>query len=99
METLDILRGIDDEELNYIVKRLEDELPYTIQDLYFVIGAIRHKALAKNHTDVSERLLPVFYVHRDGSKENCTVFGITCWDVDAECYWLAKVKTLKFNFE
>jgi Domain of unknown function (DUF5645) len=74
---MDILREITDNELAFIVSRLEENLPYAIKDLHFILAAKRTKELSKNLTNISEKLLPKFYVPQNGSKENCTIFGIT----------------------
>lgn len=74
---MDILREINDEELDFIVDRLKANLPYTIRDLYFISAARRQKELAKSFQNISVKLLPTFYTHRKGLKENCTIFGIT----------------------
>jgi len=74
---MEILREINEQELDYFVKRLEERLPYAIKDLYHVLGAKRSKLLAKRLSVKSEKLNPTFYTHRNGIKENCTFFAIT----------------------
>jgi Domain of unknown function (DUF5645) len=74
---MDILKEITENELDYVVDRLREKLPYTIRDLYFILAARRNKELAKKISNISVKLLPVFYNHRNGLKENCTIFGIT----------------------
>lgn len=74
---MEILREINEQELDYFAKRLEQRLPYAIKDLYHVLGAKRSKLLAKRLSVKSEKLKPTFYTHRNGIKENCTIFAIT----------------------
>lgn len=74
---MDILRELNDEELNYIIQRLEANLPYAIKDLYFILTAKRCNELKDNYENISDRVLSVFYTHRNGVKENYTIFGIT----------------------
>lgn len=74
---MEILREVSEIELDYVIKRLEENLPYTIKDLYYILAARRSKKLSKNLSETSEKVLPRFYVHRHGIKENCTIFGIT----------------------
>lgn len=76
---MDILREISVVELDYIIERLRDKLPYAIKDLYYILGAKRSKELSKSYKDseISVKLLPTFYTHRNGNTENCTIFGIT----------------------
>jgi Domain of unknown function (DUF5645) len=74
---MDILRKISDSELTYIVSRLENNLPYPIKELHFILAAKRTKELSRNFSNISEKLLPKLYVPQNGSKENCTIFGIT----------------------
>ena len=74
---MEILREVSEEELNYIVKKLEEKLPRTIKDLQFIFAARKSKILSTNLSEVSEKVLPTFYTHRNGLKENCTIFGIT----------------------
>jgi hypothetical protein len=73
---MEILREITEEELNYVIRRLEENLPYAIKDLYYILAAKRSKSLEKKFTNISDKILPVFYVPRNGRKENCTIFGI-----------------------
>lgn len=74
---MDILREITEEELSFFTAKIEEHMLYTIKDVYFIMGAkIFHKK-KRHFADISERLLPTFYTHREGLKENCTIFGIT----------------------
>lgn len=81
---MDILREITETELDYIVDRLQEKLPYAIRDLYFILAARRNKELAKTIPNISVKLLPVFYTHRNGLKENCTILGISGVTGDAD---------------
>jgi hypothetical protein len=74
---MEILRKISLDELNYIVSRLKDSLPYAIKDLHFILSMRKSKKLSRNFADISDKVLPTFYVPRDGVKENCTIFAIT----------------------
>jgi hypothetical protein len=74
---MDVLREITDCELDYIVSRLKDNLPYAIKDLHFILSMRKSKKLSRNFKDISDKVLPTFYVPRDGAKENCTIFAIT----------------------
>lgn len=74
---MDVLREISDDELNYIIYRLEDNLPYAIKDLYYILSAKKSKKDSKKFSDISEKVLPKFYVPQNGIKENCTIFAIT----------------------
>lgn len=74
---MDILREITDDELNYVIERLKENLPRCIKNLNYILGARRSRALARNFVGISVKLLPDFFVHRTGRKENCTIFGIT----------------------
>lgn len=74
---MEILVESNDEELDYVIERLREKLPYTIKDLYYILAAKRSKEASKVMLDLSEKLLPTFYFHRSGLKENCTIFGIT----------------------
>lgn len=74
---MDILRELNGEEINYILKRLEDHLPSTIKDIYYIKTALKVWEASKNHKNLSDKVLPRFYTHRQGKKENCTIVGIT----------------------
>ena len=74
---MEVLREITEDELNYIISRLENDLPYAIKDLYFILSSKRSKEAAVNFTGISEKVLPTFYVPRNGIKDNCTIFAIT----------------------
>lgn len=74
---MDILREASDEELDYIIERLRLKLPYTIKNLYYILGAKKSKEASTEFLNLSVKLLPKFYLHRNGLKENCTIFGIT----------------------
>jgi hypothetical protein len=74
---MDILRELNDDELSFILQRLEECLPYTIKDIYYINTALKTREASKNHKNVSDKVLPRFYTHRRGKKENCTVVGIT----------------------
>ena len=73
----DILRELNDEELNYVLEQLKKKLPYAIRDYYFIQCALKFREKAKNFSDVSMKCLPKFYTHYNGKKDNCTVFAIT----------------------
>ncbi|CRK89759.1 CLUMA_CG003534, isoform A [Clunio marinus] len=74
---MDILRELNDEELQYIMENLESKLPDTLMELNYILTVKRNKDLVKNIEHVSESFLPTFYTHRKGKKENCTFFAIT----------------------
>lgn len=74
---MDILRKSSESEVNFIIDKLKENLPHHIKDLHFMLAAKRSSDLSKNFSNVSDKLLPTFYTHRNGLKENCTVFGIT----------------------
>ena len=82
--TMEVLREIKDNELNYIISRLEKDLPYAIKDLQFILSSKRSKKLSNVFTDITGKILPTFYVPRDGIKDNCTIFAITS---DHETIW------------
>ncbi|CAO1405511.1 unnamed protein product [Diamesa hyperborea] len=73
----DILRELSDEELNDVLKQLKEKLPYAIRDYYFIQCALKFKENAINFSDVSVKCLPKFYTHKNGNKDNCTVFAVT----------------------
>ncbi|CAO1383639.1 unnamed protein product [Diamesa serratosioi] len=73
----DILRELNDEELNYVLEKLKKKLPYAIRDYYFIQCALKFRESARNYNDVSVKCLPKFYTHYNGNKENCTIFAIT----------------------
>lgn len=77
---MEILREISDAEIAYIVSELEQRMPYAIKDLYYILAAKRSKEMARNFINISDKILPTFYVPRNGLKENCTIFGITTSD-------------------
>jgi hypothetical protein len=74
---MDVLREMTESELDYVVSRLKDSLPYAIKDLHFILSMRKSKKLSRNFADISDKVLPTFYVPRDGIKENCTIFAIT----------------------
>lgn len=74
---MDILREMDEQELDFVIKKFEEHLPYTIKDLHFILGSRRSLELSRNFNNISARILPTFYTHREGLKENCTIFGVT----------------------
>ncbi|CRK89758.1 CLUMA_CG003400, isoform A [Clunio marinus] len=74
---MDILRELNDEELQYITEELKSKLPDTLKDLNYILTVKRNKDLVKKIENVSENFLPTFYTHRRGLKENCTFFAIT----------------------
>jgi Domain of unknown function (DUF5645) len=75
---MDVLREITEEEFNFFIQELEKELPKTLKNLYYIDSAKKCKEYQeKNCTSLSPKIMPTFYVHRDGLKETCTVFGIT----------------------
>lgn len=74
---MDILRVVSDSELDFVIERIKDNLPRNARSLNFIQAARRSRELWKNNSDVSEKLLPVFYTHRFGVKENCTIFAIS----------------------
>lgn len=74
---MDILREISDEELHYIIQKLEERLPYTLKDLYYIKSVLKCREESCNHKNLSDKVLPKLYTHRNGKRENCTIFGIT----------------------
>lgn len=72
---MDILRELSDDELNFIIKKLEEKLPYTIKDLYYIKSSLYCRELDRKN--LSDKIFPKLYTHRNGKKENCTIFGIT----------------------
>ena len=74
---MDILREVSDEELFYIIQKLEEKLPYTLKDLYYIKSALKCREESCNHKNLSDKVLPKFYTHRHGKREHCTIFGIT----------------------
>lgn len=76
---MEILREIDDEEVNYIIEQCSENLPYAIRCYYFLMNMVewRRKIIEENLTDISQKCLPTFYTHRFGRKGNCTVLAIT----------------------
>lgn len=74
---MDILREISDEELHYITQKLEERLPYTLKDLYYIKSVLKCREESCNHKNLSDKVLPKLYTHRNGKRENCTIFGIT----------------------
>lgn len=75
--TMDILRELSDEELNFIIKKLEEKLPYTLKDLYYIKSALKCRDELLNRKNLSDKVLPKLYTHRHGKREHCTIFGIT----------------------
>ncbi|XP_070493588.1 uncharacterized protein [Chironomus tepperi] len=74
---MDILRKLNKEELEYIKFRFEEHLPKSIKNLYYIYSAEKCKAESGKYSKLSDKILPTFYIYRNGLKENCTVFGIT----------------------
>jgi hypothetical protein len=76
---MDILRELNEQELGFIVEKFKQQLPYAIKNLQYIESAIKCKKYVLNNRniDISEKILPTFYTHRYGLKENCTIFGIT----------------------
>lgn len=74
---MDVLRELSDDELTYIVERLEENLPHTIKDVYFIKSALKFREEARHRKNLSDKVLPQFYTHRAGKREHCTIFGIT----------------------
>lgn len=74
---MEVLREINEEEMNFIETKLQKHLPYTIKDLHFIFSAKQTKKLAENYSNISAKILPKFYVPENGIKENCTVFAVT----------------------
>lgn len=75
---MDILRELSDDELDFIKCKLKKHLPYAIKDLYFIESAEKCKHAMKSCDEkLSDKVVPKFYTHRNGKKENCTIFGIT----------------------
>lgn len=74
---MDILRKITEEELNYISGKIEEHMLYNIKDLYYILGAKIFQEKRRDFSGISSKLLPTFYTHREGLRENCTIFGIT----------------------
>jgi hypothetical protein len=72
---MDILRELSDEELDFVIEKLKRHLPYAIKDLLYILSA--QKCKSSGIEDLSDKVLPTFYTHRNGDKENCTIFGIT----------------------
>lgn len=74
---MDILRELNEIELNFIMEKLEEKLPYTIKDFYYIKSALKCQKESLNHKNLSDKILPKLYTHRNGKRENCTIFGIT----------------------
>lgn len=75
---MDILRELSDDELTYIIERLEENLPYTIKDVYYIKSALKCREESRHRKiHLSDKILPKFYTHINGKRENCTIFGIT----------------------
>ncbi|CRK89761.1 CLUMA_CG003530, isoform A [Clunio marinus] len=65
-----VLQELNDEELQYIINKLERHLPRLIKDLYFILTAQRLRSSSADN-------FPIFYKYSEGLMENCTIFGIT----------------------
>lgn len=76
---MDILCELSDEELEYMMSKFEENLPFGLKNLYFIQSAqkCKRELIKNNGLVLSEKVLPTFYTHRYGLKENCTIFGIT----------------------
>lgn len=75
---MDILRELTTEELDYIIGRLNKNLPYALKNLNYIFSAQIFKNVSiKMNKKFTDKVVPTFYVPRNGLKENCTIFGIT----------------------
>lgn len=75
---MDILREVTAEELNLFISRFKENLPRSLKNLYYIYSAQLVKDVSiKTNKKLSDKVLPTFYVPRNGLKENCTIFGIT----------------------
>ncbi|KAG5680422.1 hypothetical protein PVAND_009930 [Polypedilum vanderplanki] len=72
---MDILREINDEELEFIIEKLKTRMPYKLKNLHYILSAQKCKTSGINN--LSDKTLPTFYTHRNGIKKHCTIFGIT----------------------
>jgi hypothetical protein len=76
-KSMDVLRELSDEELSYIIGKLEEKLPYTIKDVYYIKSALISREASRCRKNLSDKVLPQFYTHREGNRDHCTIFGIT----------------------
>lgn len=74
---MDILTEMNDEDLTFVIETLNQNIPYNIKDLYYILSAKKCKEALNASSNISNRVVPKFYSPRDGLKKNCTVFGIT----------------------
>lgn len=74
---MDILRELTEDEINFILEKLQEKLPHTIKDIYYLKTALKFREASKSHKNLSDKVLPRFYTNRNGIKENCTIVGIT----------------------
>jgi Domain of unknown function (DUF5645) len=106
---MDVLREVDDDELDFVIYKLRQHLPYAIIDLHFILAAKRSRELSKTFPNISEKLLPKFYVPQNGLMENCTIFSVagesyhTVWyftfeeSLDEVKYCLDKTKLINWS--
>lgn len=92
--SMDFLCEISDDHLEYVASRLQEKLPYAIKNLYYIKGAQRIRENSKAFENISKKLLPVFYTHPSGLKENCTIFGITHGKVDHTVWFFSFEESL-----
>lgn len=73
----EILRKATDSELDFIVEKLKSNLPHSIKDIHYIFSIRRIQKIRNNFINLSDKVLPTFFVPSCGNLENCTLFAIT----------------------
>ena len=83
---MEILRELEDEEINYIIEKCSENLPFALRCYYYMTNMMewRRKTEVEKLVGISTKCLPTFYTHRFGRKENCTILAITGEEVNID---------------